>query len=178
MADPYYFGLAVSSHTNTVATTAQFRDIGTVSSPIVVGSLPVLGEPLGPSSRRTGLAITEIMYHPKDSDSGEFVEIYNSQGFWEKIGGYRLSGDISYTFPSNTVIPSGGFIVVAKDPIYMQSVYGISNNVLGPFDGSLSDNNGTVRLRNRQGAVLLEVNYRSEERRVGKECRSRWSPYH
>ena len=26
------------------------------------------------------------------------------------------------------------------------------------------------------GAMLLEV--RSEERRVGKECRSRWSPYH
>ena len=23
-----------------------------------------------------------------------------------------------------------------------------------------------------------EVIYRSEERRVGKECRSRWSPYH
>ena len=22
------------------------------------------------------------------------------------------------------------------------------------------------------------VSYRSEERRVGKECRSRWSPYH
>ena len=27
------------------------------------------------------------------------------------------------------------------------------------------------------GAVLLEP-MRSEERRVGKECRSRWSPYH
>ena len=25
---------------------------------------------------------------------------------------------------------------------------------------------------------LIEVEYRSEERRVGKECRSRWSPYH
>ena len=24
----------------------------------------------------------------------------------------------------------------------------------------------------------LEEKYRSEERRVGKECRSRWSPYH
>ena len=23
-----------------------------------------------------------------------------------------------------------------------------------------------------------KVSYRSEERRVGKECRSRWSPYH
>ena len=28
-------------------------------------------------------------------------------------------------------------------------------------------------------AKTLELgNYRSEERRVGKECRSRWSPYH
>ena len=25
---------------------------------------------------------------------------------------------------------------------------------------------------------LVRLNYRSEERRVGKECRSRWSPYH
>ena len=24
----------------------------------------------------------------------------------------------------------------------------------------------------------LVIGYRSEERRVGKECRSRWSPYH
>ena len=27
-------------------------------------------------------------------------------------------------------------------------------------------------------ALHREDNYRSEERRVGKECRSRWSPYH
>ena len=26
--------------------------------------------------------------------------------------------------------------------------------------------------------TVLEVGDRSEERRVGKECRSRWSPYH
>ena len=25
---------------------------------------------------------------------------------------------------------------------------------------------------------LFRENFRSEERRVGKECRSRWSPYH
>jgi len=27
-------------------------------------------------------------------------------------------------------------------------------------------------------ALLQKTNARSEERRVGKECRSRWSPYH
>ena len=26
--------------------------------------------------------------------------------------------------------------------------------------------------------TVLHLYYRSEERRVGKECRSRWSPYH
>ena len=26
--------------------------------------------------------------------------------------------------------------------------------------------------------LLAAINDRSEERRVGKECRSRWSPYH
>ena len=28
------------------------------------------------------------------------------------------------------------------------------------------------------GGVDLSIGTRSEERRVGKECRSRWSPYH
>src|SRR5256885_12417470 len=32
--------------------------------------------------------------------------------------------------------------------------------------------------RNAEQAADIEVLARSEERRVGKECRSRWSPYH
>ena len=28
------------------------------------------------------------------------------------------------------------------------------------------------------GGILRQKGVRSEERRVGKECRSRWSPYH
>ena len=31
---------------------------------------------------------------------------------------------------------------------------------------------------NDGGQTILEIQNRSEERRVGKECRSRWSPYH
>ena len=30
----------------------------------------------------------------------------------------------------------------------------------------------------RVGNAGEHIDYRSEERRVGKECRSRWSPYH
>ena len=35
-----------------------------------------------------------------------------------------------------------------------------------------------VSMSNMLGMWLRKVPYRSEERRVGKECRSRWSPYH
>ena len=31
---------------------------------------------------------------------------------------------------------------------------------------------------NNANMQLIKALYRSEERRVGKECRSRWSPYH
>src|SRR5690348_18462981 len=51
--------------------------------------------------------------------------------------------------------------------------------------GRLGDMYGRVRMLNLGFAVftffsiLLSVTWmRSEERRVGKECRSRWSPYH
>ena len=33
-------------------------------------------------------------------------------------------------------------------------------------------------IERERGITILSKNTRSEERRVGKECRSRWSPYH
>ena len=33
-------------------------------------------------------------------------------------------------------------------------------------------------VKNNGGAFKVAFSIRSEERRVGKECRSRWSPYH
>ena len=35
-----------------------------------------------------------------------------------------------------------------------------------------------VEMQSAQAAALVNGTQRSEERRVGKECRSRWSPYH
>src|ERR1035438_1965549 len=51
-------------------------------------------ETIGPSSRRTALAITEIMYHPPtraDGRNTEFIEIYNSNPFAEDLSGYSRS---------------------------------------------------------------------------------------
>ena len=44
------------------------------------------------------------------------------------------------------------------------------------YSGILSRN--TVIATGTTGRMLAQATGRSEERRVGKECRSRWSPYH
>src|SRR2546430_12467905 len=44
--------------------------------------------------------------------------------------------------------------------------------------GGRAVNLGEVVLKNGSGEVKAISDMRSEERRVGKECRSRWSPYH
>ena len=56
------------------------------------------------------------------------------------------------------------------------------------YIGSFQEGLAQVRIRdfytgkygfiNKKGKVVVKPTTRSEERRVGKECRSRWSPYH
>ena len=45
----------------------------------------------------------------------------------------------------------------------------------GPSGGDGGDGGNVVFMVDEGKTTLLD---RSEERRVGKECRSRWSPYH
>ena len=150
-----HFGFAVSSHNLTQLATAAFRDFATVTN---AGVNSLLGfEPLGQSTRRTSLVISEIMYHPTNT-ALEFVEIFNTRSEPEALGGYKLRGSVDYDFPPGTVIPGGGFRVVAKSPVDLQNTYGISG-VLGPFTNNLPNDSGTVRLRNQSGGVFLEVNY-------------------
>ena len=157
-----FIGVAASSHVTGQSTTAQFRDYSTVTN---ASTTPVALniEPPGPSRRTTCFVITEIMHNPaprEDTNSLEFVEIYNSNPFPEEIGGYRLSEEIDYTFPEGMHIPGGAFIVVAKNPAAFQAAYAISG-VMGPFTNSLA-RSGTLQLRNKENAVLLEVPYSSD----------------
>ena len=113
------------------------------------------------SSHRTPIIFSEIMYNPlglDDTNSTEFVELFNTDPVERPLQDYRLSGDIDYIFPTGTVIQARGFIVVARHPVAVQAAYGIGG-VLGPYTGALPNNGGRVRLRNRIDAVLLETNY-------------------
>jgi hypothetical protein len=160
MSNIVQLGFALTAASAATTSTAQFRDFGAAAGTITTNaSLPF--EPLGPSSRRTALVISELMYNPRSSWEGtnnlEFIELWNSGLITEDLTGHKLTGEIDYTFPANTTIAPGQFLVVAKDPTAAQSFYG--GTFLGPYTGKLANGGGTVRLRNELGGILLEVAY-------------------
>lgn len=158
----FLLGLAVSSQNPTQLVSAQFRDLTSVTNGVTALSR-LDREPLGPSSRHTGLVISEIMYHPATAPEGmnlEFIELFNTQPFFEDISGNRISGDVDFTFPEGTVIQAGAFLVVAPVPADVRSAYGITY-VVGGYTKRLSRTAGVIRLQSRAGAVLLDVKYDS-----------------
>ena len=62
------------------------------------------------------------------------------------------------------------------------SIINSINRLAVRYDGASID--GSIRIGNKDiknlklYEISMLVSSRSEERRVGKECRSRWSPYH
>ena len=80
--------------------------------------------------------------------------------------GSGKSGQISIERPSQAILPRSSVVLL---PDEQQSGVEVRFRVGLPAFGR--------RIAGRQAESLL-CDRRSEERRVGKECRSRWSPYH
>ena len=160
MPNQVYLGFSVSSHSTSQLTTAQFRDFTTVTNG-VTGAQFNPHDAIGPSSRKTPIVFSEIMYKPAPRTDGknlEFIELYNSNPWFQDVSGYGITcADMNYTFPAGTQIPGGGYLVVAAAPADIESVYGITN-VMGPYTGSLKKSE-TLELLDEQANVLLTVPY-------------------
>src|SRR5438445_12328045 len=73
------------------------------------------------------------------------------------------------------------FFFQAEDGIRDIGVTGVQTCALPIFDGAARLVEQEARVDAPAGevdVVVARYRRRSEERRVGKECRSRWSPYH
>lgn len=145
---------------NTILSNTQ-RAFTLDSIPLDISFVRPPPEPAGPSTRRGPLILSEIMYHPTHRADGrnlEFIELYNSNPFFEDISGFRISGDIDFTFPTNTIMAARSYLVLAAVPADVQAVYGITN-IAGAYAGTLPNGSGLLRLRNRQDGILFEVQY-------------------
>jgi len=97
------------------------------------------------------IVINEIMYHHGSRDPNyEYVELYNRGSGPVSLDGWAFTDGISYDFNDNPPdMASGSYIVVAKDPDLLESVYGNlvkGSNLFGPYSGNLDDHSERVRL--------------------------------
>ena len=76
------------------------------------------------------------------------------------------------------------FELTKTEQLFRQMIREFAENEVKPLAAEIDEEERfpveTVEKMAKLGifGIPFPVNYRSEERRVGKECRSRWSPYH
>jgi hypothetical protein len=154
-------GLAVSSQNATVASQSKFRGLAPTAQTTEVLWTHVR-ESATPSSRRTGLVISEIQYHPADAPDGtagvEFVEISNHGDIFQELTGWRLTGGVEYRFPDGFKLEAGAMVLISGTPDALRSAAGLAT-VLGPWTGSLDNAGEVLELRDNLGAIKLHVEY-------------------
>lgn len=103
------------------------------------------------------MIITEIMYNPPetDTDSLEFIEIYNAGNEPVKLEGYYFYG-IDFVFPEFEFLP-GDFLIIASDAEAMMNTFGVNAFA---FDGGFLDNNGElIEFYTPNGTLIDQVEY-------------------
>jgi hypothetical protein len=117
------------------------------------------------------IVISEIMFDPvpftngQDNARDEYIELFNATtgnvALANAAGGWRIDGGVSFTFPSNTVLPAGGaLLIVSFDPATnpaalaafksAHAIAGFEPVALGPYDGKLSNTGERLALEKPQ----------------------------
>ncbi|MCW5556071.1 MAG: lamin tail domain-containing protein [Verrucomicrobiae bacterium] len=106
----------------------------------------------------TTAVINEFHYKPGDRTSlEEFIELHNPGDAPLDLSGWTLASAVNFTFPSNTVLPATGYLVVGENPAVLLAKYGVT--ALGPWSGKLSSKGETIELRDATGSLRDQVAY-------------------
>jgi len=114
----------------------------------------------------SGVVINEIHYDPDvKTELVEFIEIHNTTAADIDLADWYFTNAISYQFPDGSILPAGGYIIVAQDPIYNSTKWSSGRFVVlpsllfGPFEGKLGNNGDRIVLYNADGEEMDKVDY-------------------
>ncbi|MBR5977775.1 MAG: lamin tail domain-containing protein, partial [Verrucomicrobia bacterium] len=109
------------------------------------------------------IVINEIMYHPQSENIREqWIELYNTTGSAIDLSGWAFTKGISYTFAEGTMIEADGYLVITADVEAFAMVYPNVTNVIGNWEGKLSNRGENIRLTKANGKTETEVHYAPE----------------
>ncbi|MBN1359880.1 MAG: lamin tail domain-containing protein, partial [Sedimentisphaerales bacterium] len=120
----------------------------------------------GPSQADLGIVINEIHCNPDDeTERVEFIELYNVGNKDVDLSAWYFDSGLTYVFPSATVLPTGGYLIVAEDPNHVRLKWSSRHvtldpaYLLGPYEGRLDNDGERVSLCNAAGYEVDEVDY-------------------
>ncbi|UCG55936.1 MAG: lamin tail domain-containing protein [Phycisphaerales bacterium] len=112
------------------------------------------------------IVINEIMYHHGTRDERyEYIELHNQGTDTVSLSGWAFTDGITYEFADGIEMPAGSYLVVAKDPNLLETVYDNlvkGSNLLGPYVGGLDDHSERIQL----SYPLKELNPDTDELEV------------
>jgi hypothetical protein len=107
------------------------------------------------------IVINEICYQAPEislaSNSKQWIELHHRGSTAIDLGGWSFTNGIAYTFPPNTIMLPGSYLLVAHTPGNFTAAP--SATVLGPWSGSLSGNGETITLTDAAGNPADAVKY-------------------
>ncbi|MGC6564897.1 MAG: lamin tail domain-containing protein, partial [Akkermansiaceae bacterium] len=108
----------------------------------------------------TNLVITEIHYNPSGPDEGtEFIELKNTSAVPIHLDGLQFIDGITFTFPDNTVLQPGAYLLLVNDQVAFENLHGNALPVLGEFSGKLSNSGEQLILADADFNPLFQFTY-------------------
>jgi len=119
-----------------------------------------------PSQTVSGVVINEIHYDPDvKTELVEFIELHNTTAADIDLAGWYFTNAILYQFPDGAILPAGGYIVVAQDPVNISTKWSGSRYIVspslvfGPFEGKLGNSGDRIILYNSDDNKIDQVDY-------------------
>ena len=102
------------------------------------------------------IVISEIHYHPADSNAFEFIELYNTASSNVPLHDvsiptnvWRLDGAVEFSFPASLTMGPGSYLIISEtNAAAFEGYYTIpgGTTVLGPYSGKLGNDGESLRL--------------------------------
>ncbi len=109
------------------------------------------------------ITVSELNYNSDSAyNAGDWIEFRNYGAQALNISGWKFSDEADnhkFVFPTGTVIPAGGYLVLVEDTAKFRSQFPTVTNKLGPIGFNLSNAGELVRLFDYQDNLYLSFTY-------------------
>jgi hypothetical protein len=116
------------------------------------------------------VVINEIHFHPpfvapsggclaNCSDAEQWVELHNRSASVVNLSGWSLTKGVDFTLPAGTIVPAGGYLVVAASLATFRTSHPGVGPVVGDWTGRLRHSSDTINLRDPLGNRVDHVHY-------------------